>query len=59
MTFWFRFFHKEVKSYLDGAKVMSVFDETGTGKFRLKEHIQLHLFLNHPPPGDYRECLDL
>lgn len=55
-----KYFHKEIKSYFDGAKVLSIFEESAIqGFLQLKEHITLHLYLSQPPPGDYRECLDI
>ncbi|XP_045171762.2 adenosine deaminase domain-containing protein 1-like isoform X2 [Mercenaria mercenaria] len=55
-----KYFHKEIKSYFDGAKVLSIFEESETpGILQFKEHITLHLYLSQPPPGDYRECLDI
>ena len=55
-----RYFYKEIRSYFENAKVLSIFEESEEeGKLKLKDHITLHLYLNHPPPGDYRECLDM
>ncbi|KAK3608690.1 hypothetical protein CHS0354_034094 [Potamilus streckersoni] len=54
-----KYFHKELKSYLEGSKVLSIFEETEQpDHFRLKPYVTIHLFLSQPPPGDYRECLD-
>ena len=56
----YRYFHKEIKRYLEGGKVLSVFEETETpGVFKLKDYISLHLYLSQPPVGDYRECLSM
>ena len=55
-----RYFYKEIKSYLEGAKVISIFEETAKqGIFKLKDYISLHLYLSQPPVGDYRECLGM
>ncbi|XP_052228574.1 double-stranded RNA-specific editase 1-like [Dreissena polymorpha] len=55
-----KYFHKEIKSYLEGNTVTSIFEESCPGgKFRFKPHVTLHLFLNNPPPGDYRDCLEI
>ncbi|XP_052799737.1 adenosine deaminase domain-containing protein 1-like [Mya arenaria] len=55
-----KYFHKEAKRYLEGGQVLSIFTESSQGgKLQLKDHITLHLFLNHPPPGDYRDCLEI
>ena len=59
-TIYFRYFYKEIKSYIEGAKVISIFEETATqGVFKLKDYISLHLYLSQPPVGDYRECLGM
>lgn len=55
-----KYFHKEVKRYLDGDKELSIFDVIEKpGMLQMKAHITLHLYLSHPPSGDYRECLDI
>ncbi|KAL5017270.1 hypothetical protein ScPMuIL_006859 [Solemya velum] len=50
-----KYFHKEMKSYYDGNKIVSIFEETSRtpGLLQLKEYITIHMFMNHPPPGDY------
>ncbi|XP_046337714.1 adenosine deaminase domain-containing protein 1-like isoform X2 [Haliotis rufescens] len=49
-----KYFHRELKSYYNGSKLLSIFCPSSTSALlRLKEHISLHLFVSQPPEGDY------
>jgi hypothetical protein len=50
-----------MKSYWEGAKVLSIFEQITeiSPKLKLKDHITLQLFLTDPPGGDYGYFADL
>ncbi|XP_046583472.1 adenosine deaminase domain-containing protein 1-like isoform X2 [Haliotis rubra] len=49
-----KYFHRELKSYYEGSKLLSIFCPSSTSSLlRLKDHISLHLFVSQPPEGDY------
>ncbi|XP_067684217.1 adenosine deaminase domain-containing protein 1-like isoform X2 [Haliotis asinina] len=55
-----KYFHRELKSYYDGSKLLSIFCPSSTSSLmRLKEHISLHLFVSQPPEGDYGLFADM
>ena len=50
-----RYFYKEAKSYYEGSKVTSIFEQEDESSplLKLKDHISLHLYISHPTCGDY------
>ncbi|XP_060067861.1 adenosine deaminase domain-containing protein 1-like [Ylistrum balloti] len=50
-----KYFFKEMKSYYDGSKVLSIFEQISETScmLKLKDYISLHLYLSEPPCGDY------
>ncbi|OWF55331.1 adenosine deaminase domain-containing protein 1-like [Mizuhopecten yessoensis] len=50
-----KYFFKEMKSYYDGSKVLSIFEQMSEKScmLKMKDYISLHLYLSEPPCGDY------
>lgn len=50
-----KYFFKEMKSYYDGSKVLSIFEQISETScmLKMKDYISLHLYLSEPPCGDY------
>ena len=50
-----RYFYKEAKSYHEGSKVISIFEQENENSplLKLKDHISLHLYISNPTCGDY------
>ncbi|XP_041348456.1 adenosine deaminase domain-containing protein 1-like [Gigantopelta aegis] len=49
-----KYFHKEMKRYYEGGKVLSIFAPgSNNGVLQLKKTTTLHLYISEPPDGDY------
>lgn len=55
-----KYFFQEMKSYWEGSKILSIFEQVSEKSqiLKLKDHITLHLFLTDPPSGDYGYYVD-
>lgn len=50
-----RYLYKEAKSFYEGSKVLSIFEQEAENSIflKLKDYISIHLYISHPSCGDY------
>ncbi|XP_062574046.1 adenosine deaminase domain-containing protein 1-like [Saccostrea cucullata] len=55
-----KYLYKEAKSYYEGSKVLSIFEQESekSHSLKLKDHVSIHLYMSHPSCGDYAYYVD-
>lgn len=50
-----RYLYKEAKSFYEGSKVLSIFEQEAENSIflKIKDYISIHLYISHPSCGDY------